>query len=200
MGDPGPGGMTTHRADEAQEPSPGERPVGDGSSSCSDRHSLRRVGVGEGQSGRGPQVINQQSRSQGTGGGARPSHCLMHARVRFLRGAVTHVPRRAGASPGQESVRLTRPCLGPHAQHGPQGPVWLLHPLVPVLPEPGPEEGHALGSPNTPKRQHTEYWVARAAPIHIRAAGCPDSELPSRAGTEEADPPPPTVPHGCARD
>lgn len=43
MGDPGPGGTTTHRADEAQEPSPGEGPVGDGCSSRSDRHSLSRV-------------------------------------------------------------------------------------------------------------------------------------------------------------
>lgn len=35
--------MTTHRADEAQQPSPGERPVRDGCSSRSDRDSLHRM-------------------------------------------------------------------------------------------------------------------------------------------------------------
>lgn len=41
--DPGPGGGITHRADEAQQPSPGERLVRDGCSSCSDRDSLHRA-------------------------------------------------------------------------------------------------------------------------------------------------------------
>lgn len=137
MEDPSPGGVTTHRADETQQPSPGERPVRDGCSSCSDRDSLHRVKRGT--------VRLWSTDNQPTG---------QESAGRWESSALTvpdsqEIVPQMGLSPmflkgkrlpqDQSPCWLRRSSSGPCAQHDHQA-LFLLYPLLPLLPVPGPEK------------------------------------------------------------
>lgn len=103
------------------------------------------------QSGCGPQIINQLARSQGAGGRAQHSHCLIG---RGSSGGPSPMfPEGKRLPPGWSPCWLRRPSSGPRAQRGPHRLVFLLYPLISVLPVPGPEKWHSLGSPNTQLQQ-----------------------------------------------
>lgn len=130
---PGSGGGATHRADETQQPCPGEGPVGDGHSSRGDRDSLHRA------EGTGQAMV--QDEAPQAGGRAWHAHS-------------------AGASPmsaegkRQPQARslccLMRPSLGSHTQGSPTGLCFCVCPFICMLPGPGPEEWVLTGPSGHP--------------------------------------------------
>lgn len=115
MEDPGPGGGTTHRADEAQQPSPGERPVRDGYSSRSDWDSLHRA---EKETVRPWSTVNQPTSQESAGRWESSALTLPDSQ-----GVVPQIgmfPEGKRLPQDQSLCWLRRSSSGPCAQHDPQ--------------------------------------------------------------------------------
>lgn len=178
--DPGPGGMTTHRADEAQQPSPGERPVRDGCSSRSDRDSLHRMERG----------TNNQPTGQEAAGRWESSALTLPGSQGLVpqRGLSALFPKGKRLPQDQSLCWPRRSFSGHSAQHdhGLCSCFILSSHCSQCLAQ---KSGHSVGSPDT---------LTTLAYGALACLGSLNSlELPQQSRCQGSLP---TVPHGCSQN